>query len=125
VVNIKGNQLLQVPELKYTGYASYRIPMNSGNLDISGVYSWTDEVYYSPFQTEREKTQAYGRTDLRASWSSTDNSITVAAFVNNIFDDVAVLQILRGDEAEFYRQSAGTTLPRMFGIEFTYQTAGM
>jgi outer membrane receptor protein involved in Fe transport len=124
-VNIKGNKLVQVPELKYTGYASYRIPMASGNLDLSGVYSWTDEVYYSPFQTEREKTQAYGRTDLRASWTSTDGSWTISGFVNNIFDDVAILQILRNDEGEFFRQSAGVTSPRLYGVEFTFQTAGM
>jgi len=123
--NIKGNKLLQVPELKYTGYATYRIPMESGNVDISGVYSWTDEVYYSPFESELEKTEAYGRTDLRASWTSNDGRWIVSGFVNNVFDDVAILQILRNDEAEFYRQSAGVTSPRLYGLEFTFQTAGM
>ena len=124
-VNINGNQLLQVPEVKYTGYATYRIPVESGNIDLFGVYSWTDEVYYSPFQNEAEKTQAYGRTDVRASWTSTDGAWIVSGFVNNIFNDVAVLQILRNDESEFFRQSAGVTSPRLYGIELTFQSANL
>jgi outer membrane receptor protein involved in Fe transport len=124
-VNINGNQLLQVPEVKYTGYATYRIPVESGNIDLFGVYSWTDEVYYSPFQNEAEKTQAYGRTDVRASWTSTDGAWIVSGFVNNVFNDVAILQILRNDESEFFRQSAGVTSPRLYGIELTFQSANL
>lgn len=124
-VNINGNQLLQVPEIKYTGYATYRIPVESGNIDISGVYSWTDEVYYSPFQSELEKTEAYGRTDLRASWASNDGSWIVTGFVNNVFNDVAILQILRNDESEFFRQSAGVTSPRLYGLEVTFQSGSL
>jgi hypothetical protein len=45
----------------------------------------------------------------------------VAAYVNNILDDVAVLQVLRNGEGEHYRINAGTTLPRMMGLEFTYK----
>ena len=41
-------------------------------------------------------------------------------FVNNITDDVGILQILRNSEEENFRNGAGTTLPRMFGVEFSY-----
>ena len=54
--NIKGNQLLQVPELKFTGYGTYSLPLDKGaKLDLSGVYSWTDEVFFHPLRmTERK-----------------------------------------------------------------------
>jgi hypothetical protein len=39
-----------------------------------------------------------------------------------VFDDVGILQVLRNGEDEFFRQSAGTTLPRLYGMEFTYMT---
>lgn len=42
--------------------------------------------------------------------------------MNNVFDDVGVLQILREGEQENFRHSAGTTVPRMYGLEITYQT---
>ena len=120
--DIKGNQLLQVPEGKFTAWGSYNIPMNGGaQLELFGVYSWTDEVFYSPFETQEEKAEAYGRADLRATWTSPNDNWAVAAFVNNIFDDVANLGIYRQSEAEFYRHNSGITLPRVYGMEFSYK----
>ena len=43
----------------------------------------------------------------------------LTGFINNVMDDVGVLQVLRHGEEEQFRQSAGTTLPRLFGLEFT------
>lgn len=119
--NIKGNQLLQVPELKFTTYGTYSLPLEAGaKLDLSGVYSWTDEVFYSPFENQQEKSEAYGRLDLRATWTNAKQNIIVAAFVNNVLDDVAVLQVLRTGEDEHFRQTAGVTSPRLGGLELTY-----
>ncbi|MDA1370044.1 MAG: TonB-dependent receptor [Proteobacteria bacterium] len=120
VTNIKGNQLLQVPDLKYTAWAGYRIPLSSGSIDLFGVYSWIDEVYFSSFQSEYEKAPSYGRTDVRATWTSGSGKWVVSGFVNNIFDEVGKLQILNNGQAEFFRQTAATTLPRLYGMEFTY-----
>ena len=120
--NINGNQLLQVPELKYTAYGTYSVPLDAGaNLDLSAVYSWTDDVYYSPFENQSEMSEAYGRLDLRATWTNAEQNIEIAAFCNNVMDDVAVLQILRHGEGEHFRQTGGTTVPRLFGVELTYK----
>jgi iron complex outermembrane receptor protein len=125
LTNIKGNQLLQVPELKYTAWASYNWPNSNGsNLDLFVVYNWIDEVYYSPFQSERHKAPEYDRLDLRATWTSAGNHWKVSAFVNNVFDDVGILQVLSQGEGEFFRRSAGTTVPRLMGLEFTYALNG-
>jgi len=119
--NINGNQVLQVPELKYTAWASYGMELSGGSrLDFFGVYSWIDEVYYSAFESESEKADSYDRTDLRATWTSASSQWVVAGYVNNVFDDVGVLQVLRNDEAEGYRQSSGVTSPRQYGVELSY-----
>ena len=121
-LNINGNQLLQVPELKFTAYSTYSFPLDGGSkFDLSGVYSWTDDVYFSPFENDREKADAYGRLDLRGTWTNTAQNLIVTGFVNNIFDEVAVLQVLRHGEGENFRQSAGVTSPRVYGIELTYK----
>jgi outer membrane receptor protein involved in Fe transport len=121
IQNVKGNQMLQVPELKYAAWASYALPLNNGsNLVLSGVYSWIDEVYYSPFESDDEKAEDYGRLDLRATWTSADGKWVVSGFVNNVTDDVGVLQVLREGEAEHFRHTAGTTVPRLYGLELTY-----
>jgi outer membrane receptor protein involved in Fe transport len=121
--NINGNQVLQVPEVKYTAYASYMVPLEQyGSLEFFTAYSYTDEVYYSPFERDEEKADEYDRTDIRASWYSPDESWTVTAFVNNVFDEVGVRQVLREDEAEFFRHTAGITSPRLWGFEVSWQT---
>jgi len=120
-VNINGNQVLQVPELKYTTWASYQIPLDGGStIELFGVYTWIDDVYYSAFESEAEVAPSYGRTDLRATWTSAEGNMTIAAYVNNVSDEVGILQIVRNTEEEYFRQAAGTTLPRMYGIEFKY-----
>jgi outer membrane receptor protein involved in Fe transport len=121
VVNIKGNQLVQVPEFKYTAWGSYRIPMRNGsNIDLFGVYSWIDDVYFSSFESRQEMAPSYGRADLRLSWTSPRENVVVSGFVNNVLDKVGKLQILNNGEAEFFRQAAITTVPRLYGLEFTY-----
>ena len=120
--DIEGNQLLQVPKGKATLWGGYLFPLSGGSqVELFGIHSWTDEVYFSPFQSEAEKAEAYGRTDLRATWTSATGNWLVTGFVNNIFNDVANLQILRQGEAEFFRHNAGTTVPRLYGMEFTYR----
>ncbi len=121
VTNIKGNQLLQVPDLKYTAWAGYRLPLAGGsNIDVFGVYSWIDDVYFSSFASKDELAPAYGRADARATWTDASGSWVVSAFVNNIMDDVGKLQILSNGQAENFRQVAGTTLPRLYGLEVSY-----
>ena len=122
VENIKGNQLLQVPESKATIWAGYTFPLTGGSeLNLYGVYSFTDEVFYSPFERQQEKADSYDRLDLRISWTSASDNWVVSAFVNNVFDEIGNLQILRQGEAEFFRHNSGTTVPRLYGLEFTYQ----
>ena len=119
--NIEGNQLPQVPEWKYTGWATYRWPFNNGsNLDVTAVYSWIDEVYYSPFENDAEKAAAYDRIDLRATWTSNSRDWVVSTYVHNLLDEVGVIKVDKAGEGGFFRQSAGVTAPRMYGIEVSY-----
>lgn len=122
VQDIKGNQVLQVPEGKFTAWGSYAFNLSGGSkIEVFSVYTWIDEVYYSAFESDIDKADAYDRTDLRATWTSADDKWVVSGFVNNIFDDVGNLQILRQGEAEFFRHTSGTTVPRLYGMEFTYR----
>ena len=111
-----------MPELKYTAWANYGWPLADGSrIELSGVYSWIDDVYYSPFEADEEKAEAYDRVDLRATWTSATNSWTVSAFANNVFDDIGIIQVIAQGEAESFRHSAGTTVPRLYGVELTYR----
>ncbi|MFU8817036.1 MAG: TonB-dependent receptor domain-containing protein, partial [Pseudomonadales bacterium] len=122
VLDIKGNQLIQVPELKSTLWGSYRFALSGGSsLDLMASWAYTDEVFYSPFESDNEKADAYQRVDARATWTSADQKLGVSAFVNNVFDEIGVLQVLREGESEFFRRTAGTTVPRHYGVELSYR----
>ena len=125
IQNINGNQLLQVPEWKATVWASYLWPLNGGSdLEFYGVYAWIDEVFYSPFESQSEKADSYGRLDMRATWRSPNQTWGITFFANNLMDDIGVLQVLREGEDEFFRHTGGTTVPRHFGVEFTVSLGG-
>ena len=55
-LNINGNQLLQVPELKFTTYGTYSVPLEAGaTLDLSGVYAWTEKsTFFHSKMNEKE-----------------------------------------------------------------------
>lgn len=120
--DIKGNKLLQVPEGKATAWGSYLMPLEGGSqVEVFGLFSWTDEVFYSPFESQSEKADSFRRFDARATWTSNDSRWIVSGFVNNVFNDVANQQVLRQGEAEFFRHNAGTTVPRHYGVELTFE----
>ncbi len=121
VRDLKGNALPRIPEMKFSAYASYQIPMgDNGNIDLFASYAWIDEVYFSAFETELDRAPEYQRVDLRATWTSADESWIVSGFVNNVFDEIGIRQILRHGAADGYRRTAQTTEPRVYGMELTY-----
>ena len=97
-----------------SGSAALKLP------SASSVYAWTHEVSFSPFENEQEKADAHGRLDVRGTWTNEEQKVIVTGFVNNELDDVAVLQVLRDGAAEIFRQSAGVTSLRLYGMELTY-----
>jgi len=121
VENIKGNKILQVPEIKYTLWASYQWPLSGGsNVELFGVYAYTDEVFYSPFEKDDRKAEEYDRLDFRATWTSAGGNWVVSGFVNNILDELGQIQILTTGESEGFRHAGQTTVPRLYGVEVTY-----
>jgi len=120
--DIKGNQLLQVPEGKVAAWASYRFALRGGSsLELFGNWSWTDDVYFSPFESEDAMAKAYSRLDARATWTSPGQQWILTGFVNNVFDELGVLHIAEGGEGVFFRVPSATTVPRAYGVEVTYQ----
>ncbi len=121
VRDLKGNPLPRIPEIKYNLYATYAWPLgDSGNVEFTGSYSYVDEVFFSAFQNELDRAPSYQRLDLRTSWTSADDTWVVSGFVNNVFDEIGIRQILRHGAADGYRRTAQVTEPRVYGLEVTY-----
>ena len=117
--NIKGNQMLRVPKYKADAYAQYAwpVPGDRGTLTFLVDYSYIDDVsFFDVFENPTWiKATDYSRVDARITWLSADTNWTVAAFCNNVFDDIGIRQI------EASRRVAGLS-PRRHADESAERT---
>ena len=56
---------------------------------------------------------------------STDQAWTVAAFCNNVFDDIGIRQIEALGEEDNFRRTGTLTNPRTFGVEVAFKFGAM
>ena len=122
-INAEGNQMLRVPEAKGGAYASYTFPVIGGSFELLANWSWISRVYYSVFENKDQSAPSYQRLDLRGTWTSSDNGWMVAAFVNNVMDEIGLRQIEQygaTEESGYLRTGTGTD-PRLFGLEVRYR----
>ncbi|MFT7383934.1 MAG: hypothetical protein ACI90G_001517, partial [Urechidicola sp.] len=119
--DLQGLSLPQIPDMKYTLYASYGLDFgDGGTVDLLSTYSYIDDVYFAAFQDPLDLAPAYDRLDLRATWMSRSEEWQVSAFVNNVQNEIGIRQIQRGTESEGFRRSAQVTEPRVYGLELAY-----
>ena len=124
-ININGNQMSRVPERKGGAWGQYTWPLGAnGRTEFLASWSWIDEVFFQPFEDPDDAAEAYSRLDLRATWFSQDESWTVAAFVNNVLDEVGIRQVERTGEEGNYLRAGVTTDPRLYGLEVRYKIGG-
>ncbi|HSG90468.1 MAG TPA: TonB-dependent receptor [Pseudomonadales bacterium] len=121
-IDIDGNNMILVPEIKWTLFGMYSLPLgNRGSLEFRTNVSYTDEVYFSVENNPDDVAPEYYRWDGRVTWTSPQESFIVSGYVNNILDEIGVRQIARYAENQNYLRSATTTLPRIMGVELTYK----
>jgi outer membrane receptor protein involved in Fe transport len=121
-INIKGNQMLRVPEMKGGAWGQYNYPLGGdrGSLEAFASWTWIDKVYFSPYEDERDSADSYSRLDLRTTWRSADDAWLVAGFINNVLDEVGIRQVDRSGEDTNFLRAGVTTEPRIYGVEVSY-----
>ena len=109
--------------MKADAYAQYAwpVPGDRGTLTFLADWSWIDKVYFSNFEQNTDAADAYDRVDARITWLSAEANWTVAAFCNNVFDDIGIRQVEAGGEATNWRRTGTTTNPRTYGMEVIYK----
>ena len=120
-LDIKGNQVLQVPEYKGYAFLTWGIPLGeNGDFSVTLSASWISDVQFSQFEAKLDEAPAYERYDLRATWKSPHKSWIVSGFVHNLTDKIGIRQIERHGEDNGYRRTGQTTEPRFYGLEITF-----
>jgi iron complex outermembrane receptor protein len=122
-LDIKGNQMLRVPEYKGDVYAQYAWPLPGDRGTLTGLIDWSyiDKVFFNVFEQKTDEADSYTRVDARVTWNSTSGAWSIAAFCNNVFDDIGLRQIEASDESDGFRRDGSTTNPRTFGMEVLYK----
>ena len=120
-LDIKGNQVLQVPEYKGSAFVTWDYPMGErGDFALTLSASWISEVYFSQFETDFDRAPAYERYDLRGTWMSPNKNWIVTGFVHNLADEIGIRQIEPHGTTDGYRRTGQVTEPRLYGLEVTW-----
>lgn len=120
-LDVKGNQVLNVPDHKGSMWGAYQLPLGeNGNIEFLLSGSWIDESFNSSFETDFDRSPGYKRFDFRTTWTSPSEQWVVTGFISNLTDEVGVRQIETLGEAEGFRRVGMVTEPRMYGVEVTY-----
>ena len=126
-VNFRGNSLRMQPKHKMSTAASYAVPMPAerGNLDVTAIMSWRDQMYPDEANLDIYAIPSYTRWDLRANWSSPDGRYSVSGWVTNLLDHVQVQSYSPRDGNGVTAAVHGTvTDERRIGLTFNYRFAG-
>jgi len=119
-----GSQLPQQPKHKMAITASYDTSFDAlpGSFNFSGWVNYTGERYPLVRNIEAQKLASYSRMDLRATWTSSSENLTVSAFVQNVFDEtglVAYVPAGTGDNP-LYVPKGVLSDPRRVGVVLNY-----
>ena len=121
-VNYKGNMLNRAPKNKFGFNASYFIPMgDKGDLLISGIYTWVDEMYTSPNNSENGMLDSWDRFDARMTWTAPAGKMALTAYVKNISDDRHSTDASGGTISDGFLRTELLSDPRMFGLQLNYR----
>ena len=121
--DMTGNQLPLQPNYKFALTASYETSLAGtvgGHLQLLGTYSWVDERASDLSNFDISTMPAYGRFDVRGTWTSPDETITTTLFVQNVFDEIGVIEYLHLSTHWTPRQGTLTD-PRSIGLEVRWR----
>ncbi len=124
-IDIDGLTVPRIPENKFTLWGEYNWQLgDKGKLVFLSTLAYTDEflaVGRPRPETRLNVTPDYIRWDARATWTSSDEQWSVAAFVNNITDEIGIRQVDNGDQDANFSYTVEPTNPRWAGIELSWK----
>ena len=116
--DVKGNRLNRAPEHTLGVVADYVVPMdNGGELTFTAQWTYTDDIYYRPFNTDLDKQDSYEISNLFVTYvPSGDSNLTLKLFGKNLSDEKYVGHISGNGSTSFNRQTGGWAPPRTWGV---------
>jgi iron complex outermembrane receptor protein len=122
LVNYSGNRLNRAPENKINLAASYYVPLgDNGSLLFSGIYTWLDEMYTDPANSENGRLDSWDRFDARMTWAAPSEKLAITAFVKNLSGDRNATDASGGTISDGFLRTELLSDPRMYGLQLNYR----
>ncbi|MEW4467182.1 TonB-dependent receptor [Parasphingorhabdus sp. JC815] len=116
-VNIRGNELPQAPNVKFSVGAQYTANFNNGmslvpRLDIA----YTGNSYGSIFNSTPDRIEGFTQANAQVQLNGADNRWYVRGFIQNIFDSNSITGQYVTDASSGLYTNVFTLDPRRYGI---------
>ena len=116
-VNIKGNELPQAPNLKFSVGAQYKINFaNDMTLVPRFDLAYTGESFGTIFNGNVNKIKGYAQVNAQLQLNGTDDRWYVRGFVQNLFDSASTTGLYVTDQSSGLFTNIFTLEPRRYGI---------
>ena len=106
------------PKFTVTGSAAYDIALGSGRLTPSAQVYYNDGFDNLDLNLPIAKTKSYTKTDIRLTYVSGDDRITLQAYVENLEDHAVLNRTAIGANRSI---NASYALPRTYGVKAGYK----
>ncbi|MDC0598522.1 TonB-dependent receptor [Gammaproteobacteria bacterium] len=118
VLSWAGNRPRSSPEWAYNLHGEYDFPLSNGVITLAGDISYKDEQFYSEFNNDIQRTDAYTLLDSQLRYTPNDERWAVSLWGKNITDEL----VPAGQFAVSLSRTVGYTYlpPRTWGLTFDY-----
>ena len=117
-VNIKGNELPQAPNYKFSAGVQYTAHLGSGGMTLVPRFdiAYTGESYGSIFNGNVNKIEGYAQVNAQLQLNGADDKWYVKGFIQNLFDANSVTGQYITDQSSGNYTNIFTLEPRRYGI---------
>ena len=115
-VNIKGNQLPQAPNYKFSAGVQYTARMGDMTLVPRVDMAYTGESYGSIFNGNVNRIKGYAQVNAQIQLNGADDKWYVKGFIQNVFDANSVTGLYITDQSSGIYTNIFTLEPRRYGI---------
>jgi outer membrane receptor protein involved in Fe transport len=117
-VNIKGNQLPQAPNYKFSAGVQYTAPLGGGGMSLVPRLdlAYTGESYGSIFNGNVNRIKGYAQVNAQMQLNGPDEKWYVKGYIQNIFNSASVTGLYITDQSSGNYTNIFTLEPRRYGI---------
>lgn len=120
--DMTGNELPMQPKHKFAVTAAYSRPLEiGGDLLLLSTYSWTGERHADLNNSPTADLQAYGRWDLRGTWTSPSKKLSATLYVKNVLDKIGLIEYLQESTNGDAPHMGTLTDPRRIGLQVRWR----